>query len=100
MTQKPHSMSRIHSFYIAGESIKTKVQENSTPLAITHVNDFEYNFPNVDLSPFSTSKSGSWTLYGAFACVCVCVCVCVCYFFLSCAVLSLFAFLISLSFEW
>ena len=77
MAQKPHSMGRIHSFYIAGESIKTKAHENSTPLAITHVNDFEYNFPNVDLSPFSTSKSGSWTLYGAFACVCVCVCVCV-----------------------
>ena len=58
-SKKLHSMGRIHSFYIAGESIKIKVHENSTPLAITHVNDFEYHFPDVDLSPTSTSNSGS-----------------------------------------
>ena len=52
-------MGRIHSSQIAGESINIKVNENSTQLAITHVNDFEYQFPDVDLSPTSTSKSGS-----------------------------------------
>ena len=58
-SKKLPSMSRIHNFYIAGESIKIKVHENSTPLAITHVHDFEYHFPKVDLSPTSTSNSGS-----------------------------------------
>ena len=87
-SKKLHSMDRIHSFYIAGESIKIKVHENSTPLAITHVNDFEYHFLDVHLS--STSNTGSWTLYD----VCVCVCVCI-----SCIVLSLFTYSMSLSFE-
>ena len=57
--KKLHSMGKIHSFYIAGESIKIKVHDNSTPLAITHVNDSEYHFVDVDLSPTSTSNSGS-----------------------------------------
>ena len=52
-------MGKIHSFYIAGESIKIKVHDNSTPLAIPHVNDSEYHFVDVDLSPTSTSNSGS-----------------------------------------
>ena len=51
-------MGRTHTFYIA-ESIKTKVHENSTPLMITHVNHFECHFPDVGLSPTSTSNSGS-----------------------------------------
>ena len=41
-------------FYTARESIKIKVHENSTPLVITHVNDFRHHFPEVDLSPTST----------------------------------------------
>ena len=52
-------MGRIHSSQIADESINIKVHENSTPLAITHVNDFEYHFPDVDLAPISTSNSES-----------------------------------------
>ena len=44
-------MDRIHCFYIAGESIKIKVHENSTPLAMKHVYGFEYHFLDVDLSP-------------------------------------------------
>ena len=58
-SKKLHSMGRIHSVYIAGESIKITVHENSTPLAIKHVNDFEYHFPDVELSRTSTSNSGS-----------------------------------------
>ena len=52
-------MGKIHGLYVAGESIKIKVHDNSTPLAITHVNDSEYHFVDVDLSPTSTSNSGS-----------------------------------------
>ena len=52
-------MGRIQSFYIADESIKIKVHENSTPIAITHVNDFKYHFPDVGLSAISSSSSGS-----------------------------------------
>ena len=58
-SKKLQSMEKIHSFCMAGESIKIKVHENSTQLAITHVNDFEYHFPDVDLSPTSTSNSVS-----------------------------------------
>ena len=52
--KKLHSMGRIHSFYTAGESIEIIVHENSTPLTITHVNDFECHVPDVTLSPTST----------------------------------------------
>ena len=69
-SKKLYSMGRIRRFYIACESFKIKVHENSTPLATTHVNDFEYHFPDVDLSPTLFSNSGSWTLYGVFFCVC------------------------------
>ena len=56
--KKLHRMSIIKSFYIAGESTKNKVHENSTPSAITHVNDLEYHFPDLDLSTTFTSNSG------------------------------------------
>ena len=65
-SKKLHNIGRIHSFYIAGEFIKIKVHENSIPLAITHVNDFEYHFPDVDLLPNSASNSGSSTLSSVF----------------------------------
>ena len=58
-SKKLHSLDRIHSFYIASESIKIKVHENSTPPVITDVNNFEYHFLDVDLSPTSVSNSGS-----------------------------------------
>ena len=38
--RKLHSMGRTHGFYTVGESIKIKVHEYSTLLAIIHVNDF------------------------------------------------------------
>ena len=58
-SKKLDSMGRIRGFYIACKSFKIKVHENSTPLAITHVNDFEYHFPDVDLSHTSFLNSGS-----------------------------------------
>ena len=88
-SKKLHSMDRIHCFYIAGESIKIKVHENSTPLAIKHVNGFEYHFPDVDLSP---TFFKFWIMNAIQCCF-------LCLLFFSCIVLSLFVFLMCLSFE-
>ena len=55
-SKKIHSLSRIHSFFISGDTIKIKVNENSSPLSITHVDDFGIRFPDADLSqPSHTS---------------------------------------------
>ena len=88
-SKKLHSMGRIHCFYIAGESIKIKVHENSTPLAIKHVNGFEYHFPDKDLSP---TFFKFWIMNAIQCCF-------LCLLFFSCIVLSLFIFLMSLFFE-
>ena len=44
-------MGKINSFFISGGTVKIKIDENSKPLAITHLDDLEINFPGVDLSP-------------------------------------------------
>ena len=69
VSRKLNSMSRIQSFYVAGESITIQVHESSTMLAIIHVNDFEYYFLGADLSLASTLNSGSWTFCSVFLCV-------------------------------
>ena len=46
-----HSLGKINSFFISGDTIKIKVSENSLPLSITHVDDFGKYFPDIDLSP-------------------------------------------------
>ena len=38
------------NFYISGDTIKIKVSENSSPLSITHVDDFGKYFPDINLS--------------------------------------------------
>ena len=38
------------SFYISGDTVKIKVSENSSPLSITHVDDFGKYFPDINLS--------------------------------------------------
>ena len=50
-SKKLHSLGKINSFFISGDTIKIKVSENSLPLAITHVDDFGKYFPDIDLSP-------------------------------------------------
>ena len=40
-------------FFISGDTIKIKINESSPPLSVTHVDDFEYYFPDFDLSPHS-----------------------------------------------
>ena len=48
-----HSLSKIHKFFISGGM--TKVNGNSSPLPITHVDNFSKHFPDVDLPPPSGS---------------------------------------------
>ena len=49
-SKKLHSLGKIHSFFISGDTIKIRVSENSSPLSLTHVEDFGKYFPDVDLS--------------------------------------------------
>ena len=39
----------ITSFYISSSTIKIKIAENSSPIAITHTQDFTKYFPEVHL---------------------------------------------------
>ena len=55
-SKKLHSLSKIHSFFISGDTIKIRINENSSPLSITHVDDFGKHFPDVDLSPPSRTS--------------------------------------------
>ena len=43
-------------FFISGDTIKIKVNENSSPLSVTHVDDFGKHFPDVDLLPPSLTN--------------------------------------------
>ena len=47
-SKKLHSLSKIHSFFISSDTIKIKVNGNSSPLLIIHVDDFSKHFPDVD----------------------------------------------------
>ena len=38
------------SFYISDDTIKIKVSESSSPLSITHIDDFGKHFLDIDLS--------------------------------------------------
>ena len=49
-SKKLHSLSKIHSFFILGDTIKMRVNENSSLLSITHVDDLGKHFPDFDLS--------------------------------------------------
>ena len=55
-SKKLHSLGKIFSFYISGDTIKIKVSENSSSLSITHVDDFGKYFPDIDLSPPERSE--------------------------------------------
>ena len=48
-SEKLHSLGKIHSFFISGDTIKVRVNENSSPLSITYVDDFGKHSPDVDL---------------------------------------------------
>ena len=38
--KKLHSLSKVNSLFISGDTVKIRVSENSLPLPITHVDDF------------------------------------------------------------
>ena len=50
-SKKFHNLRKIHNFFISGETIKINVNENSSQLSITHVDNFCKHFPDTDLSP-------------------------------------------------
>ena len=50
-TKRLQSMDKINNFFISGGTVKVTIDENSKPLAITHLDDLAINFPGVDLSP-------------------------------------------------
>ena len=45
-SKKLHSLDKIHSFFISGDTIKIRVNKNSTLLSFTHVDDFGKYFPD------------------------------------------------------
>ena len=47
--KKLHSLGKINSLFISGDTIKIK--DISLPLSITHVGDFGKYFPDIDLWP-------------------------------------------------
>ena len=49
-SKKLLTIGKINSFYISKGTIRIKISENSSPLSITHVNDFGKHFPDIDLS--------------------------------------------------
>ena len=53
-SKKLHNLSQIHSFFISGDTVKIKINENSALMSVTHVDDFGNYFPDVDLSPPSS----------------------------------------------
>ena len=50
-SKRLHSLCKINSFFISGDTIKVKDSEISLPLSITHVDAFGKYFPDIDLSP-------------------------------------------------
>ena len=51
--KKLHELGNISNFYISNGTIKVKITENSSPVAITHTQNFTKYFPEVDLLPTS-----------------------------------------------
>ena len=50
-SKKLHSLGKIHSLFISGDTVKIRVSENSLLLLITHVDDFGKYSSDIDLSP-------------------------------------------------
>ena len=49
--KKLHSLGKINSFFILGDTININVSENSLPLSTTQADDFRKKFPDIYLSP-------------------------------------------------
>ena len=48
--KKLQNIGSINNFYISSVTIKIKVTKNSRPITITHLDDFNIHFPDIDLS--------------------------------------------------
>ena len=48
-----HELGNITNFYISSGTIKVKITDNSSPIAITHTQDSTKCFPEVDILPTS-----------------------------------------------
>ena len=48
-----HELGNVTNFYISSGTIKAKITENSSPIAIIHTQDFTKYFTEVDLLPTS-----------------------------------------------
>ena len=46
-----HRMGKIFAYYLSNGNVKTKIQENSRPLTVSHTSDSESHFPDADLNP-------------------------------------------------
>ena len=55
-SKKLLDLGKINNFYISSGKIKIRIQENSKPLSITHVEDFKKYFPDVHLTLSSWRK--------------------------------------------
>ena len=91
-SKKLHSMEESTVFISLVNLSKSKFMRIALmriALAIKHVNGFEYHFPDVDLLP---TFFKFWIMNAIQCCF-------LCLLFFSCIVLSLFVFLMSLSFE-
>ena len=47
-SKKPHGKGRIFGSYVSNGSVKIKLQKNSRPSFISHMEDFKKYFPDVD----------------------------------------------------
>ena len=49
-SKKLRNLGKIHSSFVSGDTVKIKINESKAPLPVTHVDDFENYYPDVDLS--------------------------------------------------
>ena len=57
-TKRLQSMGQINNFFISGGTVKIKIDENSKPLAITHLDDLAINFPVLICHHHQSHRSG------------------------------------------
>ena len=48
---KLYNLGKIHCFFTSGNTIKININENKILLLVTHIDDFQNHFSEVDLLP-------------------------------------------------
>ena len=54
--QRLQNIGSVDNFYISSETIKIKITEKSSPILITHLDDFEMHFPDTDVLPLTDAS--------------------------------------------